>query len=220
MNRHAAFLVAMAVLALVVLTSPLTIPVITDVVERGAKLSDSTNVDGVIAEGPEVLATMMSAVAGREVSVDACSLARMVRSEQGRSGQITKVLCCHVVANQAAAEGRSITAICLLHSDPRRSGHYGEQITGRVATDEDPYESDLAAAEHALAERAEGIDRTAGATNFVNRGAFGVQPGTTSFEELRARWAARGKVPGKIPGADVGMVFFWDGSVPEGMEAL
>lgn len=191
-----------------------------DIVDRGRRLTDCTVVGGVVQESPGDLAAQASATLGRDVTLDANSLARMCRSEAGSQGQISKVLRCHVAFNQADALGWGITQLITYHKTAARADAYGEQISGRFASGSDPYENDLAAAEYAMAERNNGIDRTFGALNFVDVGALGVQLGSRSWEETRDRWAADGKVPGTIPGSPLGLVFFWRGTVPAGAEAV
>ena len=197
------------------------IAALVDVVDRGARLTRCTvNASGVVQETPEQLAAAAGAVVGRDVSTDANSLARMVRSEEGRAGQLAKNYLCHVGLNQAAAAGWTVTQWAAFHTTAARSGHYGKQISGRVATIEDPYTSDLDVAEHALAERAAGLDPTGGATNFVDTGAFGVQEGTRTFEDVRSEWEADGKVFGRLSDTPGHLVFAWAGSLPDVAEAL
>jgi hypothetical protein len=127
-------------------------------------------------------------------------------------GQYAKAAICHVVCNQAATLGWGVTTTVQYHKTSSRAEHYGAQISGRVASGEDPYECDLAAAEYALAQRARGEDPTGGASNFVDVRAFGVQEGTGSFSELVEAWAAEGKRPGTLPDAPSSLVFFWKGA--------
>jgi len=195
------------------------LPELYDDAFRGAQLTRATvDADGVVLESAEELARQASEALGREVSIEAQALARVCRSEEGRAGQRAKTYLCHVMLNQAG--GRDIVATIQAHNTTKRNGHFGAQISGAVASGADPFESDLNAAEYALAERAQGIDPTNGATNFVDRRAFGVQAGTGSFEDLLARWGAAGKVPGRLPDAPDNLIFFWAGSVPDGAEVL
>lgn len=208
-------------LLLLVLFMNDALPALVDVVDRGKRLSVCTvNASGVVAESAEDLTAQAAAVVGRAVDLDAYSLARMVRSEEGRAGQIAKVYLCHVMLNQARALGWSVTGTIEFHTTPSRADHYGSQTSGRVASGADPYESDLAAAEYAQAQRAQGIDPTGGASNFVDQRAFGVQAGTGSFWELVDRWAAEGKRPGVLPDAPASLVFFWRGALPPQAEGL
>lgn len=215
--------IALAIFALLVVLGMTTnaIPALQDIADRGKRLTHgTTDTYGVVVETADQLVREAAAVVGRAVNVDAYSLARMVRSEEGSAGQIAKVFLCHVMCNQAAALGWGITQTVQFHTAPYRAQAYGKQITGRVASGSDPYESDLAAAEYALAQRAQGEDPTNGATNFVDVGAFGAQAGTGSFNDLVDHWAEEGKVPGKLPNTPKGLVFFWRGQLPPGVEAI
>ena len=207
------FVLVLAICALgFVLVTTDALPALVDVVARGRRLSvDADNPDGVTLTRVDDLVAQAAAVVGRPVDRDAYSLARVCRSEEGKLGQIAKNALCHVVMTQADALGWEITYTVLYHKTSSRSDHYGAQMSGRVASGVDPYESDLAAAEHAMAERAAGLDPTSGATNFVDRRAFGVQDGTGSFAELVDTWAADGKTPGTLPGISEHLVFFWRG---------
>jgi len=194
------------------------LPALFDDAFRGAQLSRGTVVNGVVQEDVGTLAAQASAVLGRPVANDAYALAKVCRSEEGRAGQMTKVYLCHVMLNQA--RGGDVVATIEAHNTAARDGHFGEQISGAVSSVQDPYESDLNAAEYALAQRAQGEDPTGGATNFVDKRAFGVQAGTGSFADLVARWGASGKVPGNLPDASANVVFFWAGGLPDVAEAI
>ncbi len=195
------------------------LPELYDDAFRGMQLTHATvDASGIVQESAEELARQASETLGREVSREAQALARVCRSEEGHAGQRAKTYLCHVMLNQAA--GRDIVDVIQAHNTATRDGHFGAQISGAVASGSDPYESDLNAAEYALAERGQGQDPTGGATNFVDRRAFGVQAGTSTFEALVAKWGAGGKVPGRLPDAPDNLVFFWRGSVPDVGEAL
>lgn len=194
------------------------LPALYDDLFRGAQLSRGTVVNGVVQEDVATLAAQAAAVVGRDVAPDAYALARVCRSEEGRAGQMAKVYLCHVMLNQAG--GGDVVATIQAHNTSARNGHFGEQISGAVSSVQDPYESDLNAAEYALAQRAQGDDPTGGATNFVDRRAFGVQAGTGSFADLVARWGASGKRPGTLPDASANLVFFWAGAPPDFAEAI
>lgn len=209
-----------AVVAVLVCTQTSAGAAVVDVVARGSRLTNVTVVGGVVQESAETLAAQAASVVGRDVDTDAIALALMCRSEEGSAGQVTKVALCHVACNQADALGWTPLQLVQYHKGTGRARHFGQQITGRVASDEDCYEDDLLAAETALGQRAEDLDTTGGAMNFVNRGAFGVQPGSTTFEEWEATMANEGKVGGTLPGTARGLVFYWRGSVPDFAEAL
>lgn len=197
------------------------IPTLYDDAFRGQQLTTATvDGSGVVAESADELAAQASAVLGRPVTAEAQALARVCRSEEGRAGQRAKTYLCHVMLNQANASGRGVVDTIEAHNTASRNGHFGAQISGAVASGADPYESDLNAAEVALAEAAQGIDPTGGATNFVDRRAFGVQAGSGSFDDLVASWGASGKAPGTLPEASANLVFFWSGAVPDGATEL
>lgn len=197
------------------------LPALRDVVDRGDRLSRCTLTDdGIVVESAAELVAQAVAVVGHDVNVDAYSLARMVRSEESSAGQIAKNYLCHVMMNQADALGWGITQVIQFHTTSTRANRYGKQISGRVASASDPYEADLAVAEHSLAERAQGLDPTGGATNFVDKRAFGVQAGTGSFEDLVSRWAVEGKTPGTLPDTHPALVFFWRNELPSQAEGF
>jgi hypothetical protein len=191
-----------------------------DFVGRGPRLTTSTVIDGVVQESPAELAAAAAAVVGRDVSQDAIALALMCRAEGGSQGQLSKVYRCHVAINQARALGWSVVDVITYHQTPARARRFGEQTSGRFASGRDCWECDLLAAEYALGQRDRGEDPTAGALNFVDVGGFGAQPGTGSFESVVERWAADGKVPGTLPDAPSGLVFFWRGRLPDIAEGI
>lgn len=193
---------------------------LTDLVSRGPRLTTCTVVDGVVQETPAQLAAVAAMVVGRAVSEDAIALALMCRAEGGSGGQIQKVYRCHVAINQARALGWSVVDVITYHQAPARARRFGEQVTGRFASGRDCWQCDLDAAEYSLAQRDRGEDPTAGAVNFVDVGGFGAQAGTGSFESVVERWAADGKVPGTLPDAPSGLVFFWRGRVPDIAEGI
>jgi len=205
-------LVLVVVFCMATNTNPLN-PLV-DVVQRGARLTTCTVVDGVVQETPGELAAVAAAVVGRPVSEDALALALMARAEGGSEGQISKVYRCHVAINQARALGWSIVDVITYHQTPSRAHRFGAQTSGRFASGRDCWESDLAAGEYAIGQRDRGEDPTGGALNFVDAGGFGAQAGTGSFEELIEKWAADGKTPGTLPDASSGLVFFWRGNPP------
>jgi hypothetical protein len=208
--------IAIVLAGVFLLTQTEALPALVDVVERGRRLSvDVETASGIVTSVDSVLLAQAAAIVGRPVAPEAYALARVCRSDEGRAGQIAKTYLCHVLMNQADSLGWGIVRTVQFHTTAARDEHYGAQISGRVASGEDPYESDLAAAEYAVAQRAQGLDPTAGATNFVDKRAFGVQEGTGSFEDLVAVWGSEGKSPGNLPGAPASLVFFWRGHVPD-----
>jgi hypothetical protein len=202
------------------LTGTNPIAPLVDIAARGRRLTTSTVVDGVVMETPGELAAQAAAVLGRAVSEEAIALALMCRAEGGTGGQISKTYRCHVAINQARALNWSVVQVITYHQTPARANRFGEQISGRFASGRDCWENDLQAAEYALAQRGRGEDPTFGALNFVDVGGFGVQAGTGSFAALVDKWAADGKVPGTLPDAGGGLVFFWRGQLPGAAERL
>lgn len=189
------------------------IDVLTDLIGSGRKLSTShQDTNGVVTEDPDDLLVQATNVIGRTISQDAYALARMVRSEAGAADLTTKVRLANVAMNQARALGWSVYDTITYHQTAFRDGRFGAQISGRFASSKDPYEIDLKAAEQAL----QG-DITGGATNFAHRSAFGKQLGTASnIQPFVDTMASEGKVPGYYA-PDSNLVFFWRGSVPDGV---
>ena len=190
---------------------------VVDVVARGRRLTSETVAGGVVQESVDDLVAQAAAVLGRDVDADALALALMCRAEEGEAGQITKVALCHVVCNQADTLGWSPLKLVQYH---KSGAHFGAQSGGRVASGRDCYENDLAAAELALDQRAAGLDSTGGATNFVNRDAFGVQEGSSTFDDWDAEMRGEGKVGGTLPGTSSALVFYWRKAVPDIAEAI
>lgn len=190
------------------------VDVLVDLVGSGRKLTNSTRDSaGVVAEEPDTLRGDAEAFLGRSVSADAYALARMVRSEAGSADLTTKIRLANVAINQARALGWSPFDVIVYHKTASRSDRFGSQISGRFASGLDPYEIDLRAAEQAL----QG-DITNGATNFAHQSAFGKQLGTSSsIQPFVDTLAEEGKVPGYY-GADSNLIFFWRGSVPDGVK--
>jgi len=191
--------------------------VVTDFAGRGERLTTCQVDDaGVVTDDPDALVAAASAAVGYDVSRDAYALARMCRSEEGSADTLTKVRLCNVAQNQAAQLGFTVWDLMLFHKTSTRAGRFGKQISGRFSTVKDPYESDLAAAYQAL----QLGDQTGGALNFVDRRAFGVQEGATSFDATVASWAKEGKQPGTLPGSPSSLVFFWRGDLPPDAEVI
>ncbi len=201
------------------------VDVVTDLIGSGRRLTYSTQSlgpdeehpdrlpQGVVEQDPDDLLIDACGIVGREISPDAYALARMVRSEAGSAGKLTKVRLANVAMNQARALGWSVYNVVVYHKTATRDGRYGAQISGRFASSRDPYESDLLAAEEAL----QG-DITGGATNFAHQSAFGKQLGTASnIQPFVDTLASEGKVPG-FYAPDSNLIFFWRGSVPDGVK--
>jgi len=190
------WLIILAVVAVLVLIAPPAVAVARDLVTRGARLtSTELNDAGDIDDDPAALAAAASDVAGHDVPVATFTLAFMLRSEGGSHGPMSKLQRAHVALNDAAKHFGGELYKCITASSRGQTG-YGSQSGRRYATDRDPYENDLAIAEQALEERAQGIDRAGGAEKFVNESAMGgVQPGTPTYDALVAKWAPEGLHP-------------------------
>ncbi len=193
-----------------------------DALERGKRLTVSTISDGrdprvpkgVVLDDPNDLLETACSTLGFRISLAVMSKARVARSEDGDAHWKTKVRICNVVQNQADRLGWTDEQVVLYHTGAGRENRYGRQITGRFASIADPYESDVK-----IAQRAEQEDMSLGATNFAHPRAFGVQEGTTTFEDFVATMADENKFPGVFPESDT-IVFFWRGNVPDGAIAL
>ena len=167
--------------------------VVIDVARRGRRLTDAP---GETEETPDALAAAAGAVVGREVTPEAYVLARMLRSEAGSGNLVHKSAVAHVALNDANEHGWSLLHTLMVHNDGDR---LGAQRGGRYATSRDPYEVDLEVAEAVMGGRL--ADPTNGAVKFVHVSAFGVQPGTTTFDDVVVRWAREGLVPSEVDGA-------------------
>lgn len=212
--------VALAILAALwaIGESPLDIPgdavnLVADFAGRGARLTTChTDADGIVTDRPEDLLAAASATLGRDIDGNAYAAARMARSEEGSADTLTKVRLINVAINQAQALGWTVWELMLFHKNNARQGHFGRQISGRFSTVQDPYESDLAAAEQAFAIE----DQTSGATNFADKRAFGIQEGSTTFEAFKVSLGGEGKNAGTFPDSPSHLVFWWRGAIPDG----
>lgn len=168
--------------------------------ERGNKLSESSMVNGVVSESPEVVLDMASAVLGFRADQDTYSLARMGRSE-GVDGMEYRM---HVLLNDLyelqtrfGSTYESVTELLIHSKVDRADGRYSEQGLGkRYSTSHDPYEGDYKLAAKVLADRERGIDLVDGATKFVDKsGPFKVDGKVTDYNGLVASWAEDGLTP-------------------------
>lgn len=182
------------------------------VVTGNQRLSSARkNIAGVVLDTSADLIFQAESILGRPVGSDAYTLARAVRSEGGSESEFSKCLRAHVLINLARQRGMTVTALGLLHTAPARNGHYGRQIGGAFSTSEDPYTSDLQVGEDALADSA---DPTGGSIQFSDRSAFGVQEGTSSWQNHVASRYAEGKKGATLAGARSGLVFWYKGFLP------
>jgi hypothetical protein len=175
---------------------------VVDLTQRGNRLTETyLNVDGSIAEEPTDLAKLAATVVGRDVDVDAYSAARMVRSEEGSQPPEVRQLLVHVLINDAAALGWSLTQTVTYSTNPDRNTLYGFQTSRRYSTAVDPYEQDLYLAEQVIAARAAGgADPTGGATKFFSRG--------LAMNPLPQAWLDQGYVAENVDPAPDRLVFF------------
>lgn len=193
------------------------VPVARDLVTQGRRLTrtaindDKNAVDAETGvSDPEALAAAASATVGREVTVNAFALARMLRSEEGSAGPNVKAALAWVCLNSAREKGVTVLRRLTASKVAARDGKFGRQISRWAATTSDPYENDLAIAEETMQnfmvypER----DPTNGAVKFVDKRAFGVQEGTRTYAEVEAEWATEGLRPFSLPGMPSSLVFF------------
>jgi hypothetical protein len=187
---------------------------VTNVFSRGNRLNHTTTVAGVVPDDPQELIDEASAVLGRPIDADTYALARMGRSE-GIDGMEYRM---HVALNDLAdLQGRygtniysSVLALMVHSKNAIADGHFSDQGLGkRYATPRDPYAGDVLLAERVQADHAAGTDPTGGATKFVDKDSFGVQAGTSSYEDQVSAWADEGLVPMNLPGASDNFVVFY-----------
>jgi hypothetical protein len=184
--------------------------IVVDLTNRGRRLTSTTmDGNGNITVAPDELAAQAAELLGRQVSTEAYAMARMFRSEEGSSGAVVKRLLGWVAINDADELGWDLVQLFTYSTVASRKGHFGQQLSRRYSTVQDPYENDLAVAELVLAERdGDKGDPTAGAVKFVNKNAFASQAGASNYETVRAQWAKEGLSPTLIAGAPDNLVFF------------
>ncbi len=181
-----------AALAVLLLTAT-GVPVVAaarDLVTRGDVLSSTElNDDGDIPDDPNGLASD----AGE--TVDDYAGMRMLRSEAGHHGPMSKLQRAHAALNDARNHFGGSVYKCVTASSRGQTG-FGSQSGRRYSTALDPYENDRQIWHQALDERAQGIDRVQGAEKFVNiSGMGGVQAGTPTYASLLASWTSQGFAP-------------------------
>jgi hypothetical protein len=166
-----------------------------DLTQRGRRLSygPELGANGQVNADPESLRLEAAATLGRDVSMEAYALARMLRSEGGGGSVAELQARAWVALNDAAAHGWSI-----LHTIAGPDGLFGQQRGWRYASGKDPYERELGVAELVWSEQLP--DNTGGATKFVDIDSFGVQPGTGTYAELVAKWAKERLEPFTVEG--------------------
>lgn len=197
-----------------------------DTIIRGKRLTyTSLGADGQIPDDPADLVDQAAQILGRDLPQELYDLARMKRSEQGKDDGRLRV---HVALNDAAEHNWSTHFAITYSTNPAAKGRYGEQFTPaerapggvksvrRYSTATDPYEGDVGMVERVLLERAQGLDPTsadgrvgAGAVKFVDRSSLGgVQEGSSSYDQIVARWAGEGLRPFTVPGYSADLVVF------------
>jgi len=214
-TRH--ILLFLGIAALLVIAAIWGVPVARDLITQGQRLNRTAideNKNAVDVEtgedDPAALAAAASAVLGREVTVNALALARMLRSEEGSAAPEVKAALAWVCLNAADEKRVSVVQRLTASKVAARDGKFGRQISRWASTAGDPYENDLAIAEDTMEkfmvypER----DPTNGAVKFVDKRAFGVQEGTRTYAEVEAEWATEGLRPFSLPGAPASLVFF------------
>jgi hypothetical protein len=153
-------------------------------VGRGKRLTSATWTDaGNISETPDALAAAAAKVAGREVSQDLYTIARMIASEHPEAGDREKAAMAQVLLNDKARTGKSI-----LFTATSGKG-YGHQSGRKYATAKDPFERDLAIAESVYTGAA--ADETRGSVHFVHKSGFA---SLGKYKALCAEWNQTGHI--------------------------
>jgi hypothetical protein len=178
-------------------------------VGKGKRLNNTggrrgLNADGYIATAPNVLLTEASEVMGYDINPEVYAMARSGRSE-GVNGMEARM---HVFMTQAEQAGTSVWALTLKRAGYEGDGFFGIQKHRRWASSRDPYERDVLLAEKVYSEHNQGIDPTGGASRFVDKSAFGKQPGTRTYDDVLASWTAEGYEPFSYPDASNDFVLF------------
>ena len=188
----------------------LTVSDLEDLGTRGARLTKFP-VDPSLNYVPQSPAEC--AAAAGDLDVDVYSLARMIRSEEGRSNVASKIAVGFAAVNRARSANKSLTA--LLTMGNTGNGFYGPQNSGGryAATDQDPYEGDAAIAAICLGGYA--TDPTFGSELFdrpklqdllLARGTTGYSKGSQGVADARV---AAGYELVAATGVDVSELRFW-----------
>lgn len=177
--------------------------VVSDIADRGTKLSTS-KLDGlVVMPAPDELVAQAEQALGGSLAIgpyssaDVYAVIRMSRSEAGpRDNDLSRQVRMNVALNDAEELGWSLFDLITFskHADSR--GFFGRQEDGRrYASTNDPYGKDWQLFADVVNQRAQGIDLAQGGVKFVDTKSMGVQPGTGKWEDLVARWAKEGLHP-------------------------
>lgn len=185
---------------------------VTNVFNRGDQLSyGSAGPDGTILDDPEALRQAASTRYGSDIDKSVYALARMVRSEGAKQGDVRV----HVALNDLANLGWADPYTLITYSTvAARKGKYGSQTSRRYSSEQDPYTGDVQTVVQAMNAHDSGDDPSMGATKFVDVSSMGgVQAGTSSFDDLVAKWAPEGLVPYTLPAYGTDLVFFKKGGL-------
>ena len=186
---------------------------VANVFARGSHLTSSTLVNDVVQETPAELEAAAANVLGFVPDADTYALARMGRSE-GVDGMEYRM---HVALNDLdqlrahyPSTYGSVVALMTHSKVARADGHFSRQNLGkRYATTSDPYEGDYKLAAQVIADHAQGVDPTGGATKFVDKdGPLYVGGQRATFDELAAAWGQEGLTPTTLEGASDNFVVF------------
>lgn len=204
--------------AFVVISTTLGRRVMTDTVEKvdtvfkGPRVSNGLYIKslGIVTTTPEVLRMQASQVMGESLTSDVYALARMIRSEGAKQGEVRAHVALNDLKTLSFLNG-SLFGLLTYSTDKTRRGVYGAQWSPKVlpqyptqnarryATSQDPFKSDIEMAKKVLYDRSRGEDKALGATKFIDKKSMGgVQPGTKSFEFVNNEWVKGGYIPFQI----------------------
>ena len=172
---------------------------------KGKRLTKGTvNENGDIVESPEDLAAQASITLGREVSVEAYSLARNIHSEEASSDQATQAAVAWVAVNVSNGDIVGLLTRCKRASG---RGKFGLQTGRWASTARDPYEGDLEVAESILSGTYP--DPTNGAVHYFRPTLqdilFNEGKVSKTADQIETSWGGNGY---KIDGVDDGLTFF------------
>lgn len=169
---------------------------------KGPRVSQGLYIEslGIVTTSPEALRVQASNAMGESLTNDVYALARMIRSEGAKQGEVRA----HVALNDLKTLPflKTLFGLLTYSTDEKRRGLYGaqwskavppnypEQNARRYATIQDPFKSDILLAKKVISDRAAGVDKAQGATKFIDKSSMGgVQPGTKSFESVNKEWS-------------------------------
>ena len=176
---------------------------------KGPRMSQGLFLEslGIVTTSPEYLRAQASEAMGESLTNDVYALARMIRSEGAKQGEVRAHVALNDLETLPFLHG-SLFGLLTYSTDEKRRGLYGAQWSKavppkyptqnarRYATIQDPFRSDIELAKRVLSDRAAGVDKSQGATKFIDKsGMGGVQPGSKSFESVNSEWVKGGYVP-------------------------